>query len=223
MNWNVMTWPAALAGHAMRLFKDARHAVEQFLLFTPDTGQLLLYAVTSAVLILCVGIYLHYRRLRHPKVVVSSLTIPVIIGLVSVVPPSFYGNPDNRCADYEDGKLNFQLISASEEPVKQADSYGDTDLLLLVLAPDKWGETPHLCRLSNSDERVKSLYRSLLKLTDKMREIQLGGGSGADRGHINFTFGSGAEIPNVTLNLPPEDSKKGPPEVPLIPGKDGSI
>ena len=196
----------ALWNTAWSYATDATSYLDQFRLLTPSQANYIVFAASVALAVPV--IYLVMRRSEGRfRIVVSGMTIPAFLLLMLQVPSGYRGTPDDRCGDYEGGKLNFVLITTSTTPIAADDIYGGRWLLLLVRAPERWGNDPHQCRLNMSDERVQKLYEAIRSYGD--------GFASNGRGVIHFNFGSKAEFPNVRFRPDREaPGKTGPPEVP---------
>lgn len=190
---------------------DALYYADSLRLLTPDRAYALV--ILASALFAAPIVWVAMKHLaRRRSVALMSMAIPLFVAAMLQGSGGFHGTPDDNCAKYGGGMLEFTLIELSVVPKRPTEIYGEEWLLLLVRAPDRWGDEPHQCRLSMADENAR-------KLREAVREVAADffGGGYTTRGTVRFTFGSiskGAG-PNVRFfRTTPSPGKPGPPEVP---------
>ena len=190
---------------------DTLNYLDRIRLLTPEHSHAVIVGASAILTIPIVWVMLGQLREKW-RIALTSMTLPVFVMMMLQVPTGFHGTPDDNCAKYGDGKLNFVLIDSATIPKTIGEIYGEEWLLLLVRAPDRWGDEPHHCRLPMSEDRFRRLDKAI-------QEFKAGGGGGgyARNGSVHFTFGSVSrgESPNVSFRpTTPGEEKPGPPEVP---------
>lgn len=185
---------------------DAANHLDQLRLLTPQKATALIFGAAVVLTVPLIWVWLNGMADRR-RMTFASVSIPLLLAIMLHVPTGYRGTPDDQCGKYDGGKLNFVLIDSTTVPITPSDTYGGKWLLLLVRAPERWGDEPHQCRLSLADERVRHLHDAI--------ESYRSSGGGYGSGVLHFTFGSKAERPNIRFT-PNNDGpgKTGPPEVP---------
>lgn len=174
-----------------------------------ESESIQLLAIASVGVFLLIGWLrlLQSRGLPLWVPVLSSSLVISVFALTAHLQRSFYGAPDMRCPYYEKGKLQFELLAPPTfVRASSGDPRDDFLVVLTVRAPDRWQDDVHFCALLESSGYTKALLESFSRIPFE--------GDGSSGGvSVSFTFGNGAEKPNVTWQdfvLPPE---KGPPDV----------
>ena len=182
--------------------------LDELRMLTPSQATVVIFVATVVIALVVVGTWMQHCEGSIRKTALAAVSVPVFLALMLQVPGGFHGTPDDRCAAYNGGRLTFVLLDKTIVPRQPEDIYGTEWLIILVRAPERWGNETHQCRLSMSDAKAERLYNVLEAYIDGV-----GGTNG--RGIIHFTFGPEAESPNAKFIpfLPPL-LKDGPPEVP---------
>lgn len=181
--------------------------IDQMRLLTPQQADILIIGATGVLVLIVFRMWLVGLQGKL-RIVLAGASVPFFLAALLHVPGAFRGTPDDRCGEYGGGKLTYELVDMIRAPRRSAEVYGDTWLILIVRAPDRWGDEIHQCRLDPKDERVG-------KLVEAIKSFRFTAGEGTNgRGLIHFTFGSKAEFPNVRFApTAPQLKKPGPPEV----------
>jgi len=196
---SVKTWVEDHVIRALEIFDELRTITA--------TGAYIIIGLATAILVtLVVQIWMKYREVGYLKIILASLSPPIFLLALFLVPAGFAGIPDENCTKYDGGKLTYSLVAFAAVPKDTEDIYGDEWIIFLVRARERWGSDTHQCRLSLSDQKVKDLMAGFARL-------QLTAGTGYSRGNITFSFGGRNEVPNVKIRPLDPDPKTDPPEV----------
>lgn len=200
-----------VANDVYSVLSQAAGITKGLTLLTPGQGVVNVLIIVATITLIAVSIWLEVHKPSRVRTVGAALIPAVVLGLLLLLPQAYRGTPDDRCDEYDDGDLTFIVLDASIAPVRAGDISAGEWLILTVLAPERWKDDTHTCRLSMSDEKIQKIWEFAAKALSN----EEGNGHGTGLGLFEFTFGGEAEQPNVTWKPEhPPPGKPVPPESP---------